>query len=153
MSADVRTGCRSADPDSHVAIDARIPAPAAVAVISVEPAAPETDAAKTVAKVSAAEVSAGDVGVSAAPTAAAATEAGMSTMSTVSTVAAAMAAAMSTSTPMAAATSAGGRKRWGKGDCSAEGCGSGDSDHGLSRHGGVILSGYPSTMRDVRSVI
>src|ERR1700759_4816871 len=130
MSADVRS-CRSADPDSHVAVDARIPAPAAVAVISVEPAAPETDAAKTVAKVSAAEVSAGDVGVSAAPTAAAATEAGMSP---VSTVAAAMAAAMSTSTPMAAATSAGGRKRWGKGDCSAEGCGSGDSDHGLLRH-------------------
>jgi hypothetical protein len=70
-----------------------------------------------------------------------------------------MSAAMSTSmaasmpTPMAAATSAGGRKRWGKGDCSAEGCGGGDSDHGLSRHWGVILSGYPSTMRDVRSAI
>jgi len=59
----------------------------------------------------------------------------------------------SMSTPMAAATSAGGRKRWGKGDCSAEGCGRGDGDHGLSRHGGVILSGYPSTMRDVRSAI
>jgi hypothetical protein len=81
---------------------------------------------------SAAMVSAGDMGVAAAPTAAAATP-------------------MSTS--MAAATSAGGCKRWGKGDGSPEGCGSGDSDHSLSRHGGVILSGYPSTMRDVRSAI
>jgi hypothetical protein len=88
------------------------------------------------------------MGVAAAPTAAAAAEAGMST-----SVSASMAAAMSTSTPMAAATSAGGCKRWGKGNCSPEGCGSGDSDHGLSRHGGVILSGYPSTMRDVRSAI
>jgi hypothetical protein len=101
-----------------------------------------------VAKVSAAKVSAGDMGVAAAPTAAAATEASMST-----SVSAAMAAAMSTSTPMAAATSAGGCKRWGKGDGSPEGCGSGDSDHGLSRHGGVILSGYASTMRVVRSAI
>jgi hypothetical protein len=103
-----------------------------------------------VAKVSAAKVFAGDMGVSAAPTAAAATETSMST-----SVSAAMAAAVPTSVPtsMAAATSAGGRKRWGKGDCSAEGCGSGDSDHGLSRHGGVILSGYPSTMRNVRSAI
>jgi hypothetical protein len=87
------------------------------------------------------------MGVSAAPTAAAATEAGMS-----ASVSAAMAASMAAST-MAAATSAGGRKRWGKGDCSAEGCGRGDSDHGLSRHGGVILSGYASTMCDVRSAI
>ena len=81
-------------------------------------------------------VSAGDMGVAAAPTAAAASEAGMST-----SVSATMAAAMST--PMAAATSAGGRKRWGKGDGSAERCGRDDSDHTLSRHGGVILSGYP----------
>ena len=95
-------------------------------------------------------VSAGDMGVAAAPTAAAASEAGMST-----SVSATMAAAMPTSVPapMAAATSAGGCKRWGKGDGSAEGCGNGDSDHSLSRHGGVILSGYPSTMRDVRSAI
>jgi hypothetical protein len=92
------------------------------------------------------------MGVAAAPTAAAATEASMST-SVSASVSAAMAAAMSTSTPMAAATSAGGCKRWGKGDGSPEGCGSGDSDHGLSRHGGVILSGYASTMRDVRSAI
>jgi len=110
---------------------------------------------------SAAMVSAGDVGVAAA----AATEASMTSVSAAmsTSMAAAMstsmAAAMSTSmsasmpTPMAAATSAGGRKRWGKGDCSAEGCGGGDSDHGLSRHWGVILSGYPSTMRDVRSAI
>jgi len=77
---------------------------------------------------SAAMVSAGDMGVAAAPTAAAASEAGMST---------------SVSTAMAAATSAGGRKRWGKGDGSAERCGRDDSDHTLSRHGGVILSGYP----------
>jgi hypothetical protein len=62
-----------------------------------------------------------------------------------------MSAPMSTS--MTAATSAGGCKRWGKGDGSPEGCGSGDSDQSLSRHGGVILSGYPSTMRDVRSAI
>jgi len=102
---------------------------------------------------SAAMVSAGDVGVAAAPTAAAATEASMTSVS--AAMSTSMAAAMSTSmpTPMAAATSAGGRKRWGKGDCSAEGCGGGDSDHGLSRHWGVILSGYPSTMRDVRSAI
>jgi hypothetical protein len=99
---------------------------------------------------SAAMVSAGDMGVAAAPTAAAATEASMST-SVSATMAAAMATPMSTS--MAAATSAGGCKRWGKGDGSPEGCGSGDSDHSLSRHGGVILSGYPSTMRDVRSAI
>jgi hypothetical protein len=92
------------------------------------------------------------MGVAAAPTCAAATEASMST-SVSTSVSAAMAAAMSTSTPMAAATSAGGCKRWGKGDGSPEGCGSGDSDHGLSRHGGVILSGYASTMRDVRSAI
>jgi hypothetical protein len=98
---------------------------------------------------SAAMVSAGDVGVAATPTAAAATEASMTSVS------AAMSTSMSASmpTPMAAATSAGGHKRWGKGDCSAEGCGGGDSDHGLSRHWGVILSGYPSTMRDVRSAI
>jgi hypothetical protein len=98
---------------------------------------------------SAVGMAAGDMGVAAAPTAAAATEA-MSTP-----VSATMAAAMSTSmsSPMAAATSAGGRKRWGKGDCSPEGCGGGDGDHGLSRHRGVILSGYPSTMRDVRSAI
>src|SRR6478609_9691694 len=120
---------RSADPNSHVAIDAGIPAPAAVTVIGVESAAPETDAAKAVVEMSAAMVSAGDMGVAAAPTAAAATEASMST---------------SMSTSMAAATSAGGCKRWGKGDGSPEGCGSGDSDHSLSRHGGVILSGYPS---------
>ena len=89
---------------------------------------------------SAAIVSAGDMGVAAAPTAAAASEAGMST-----SVSATMATAMSTSvsTAMAAATSAGGRKRWGKGDGSAERCGRDDSDHTLSRHGGVILSGYP----------
>jgi len=98
---------------------------------------------------SAAMVSAGDVGVAATPTAAAATEASMTSVS------AAMSTSMSASmpTPMAAATSAGGHKRWGKGDCSAECCGGGDSDHGLSRHWGVILSGYPSTMRDVRSAI
>ena len=100
-------------------------------------------------EMSAAKVSAGDMGVAAAPTAAAAAEA----MSCRTSVSATMATAMSTSTPMAAATSAGGCKRWGKGNCSPEGCGSGDSDHGLSRHGGVILSGYPSTMRDVRSAI
>jgi ribosomal protein L4 len=89
---------------------------------------------------SAAMVSAGDMGVAATPTAAAASEAGMST-----SVSATMATAMSTSvsTAMAAATSAGGRKRWGKGDGSAERCGRDDSDHTLSRHGGVILSGYP----------
>jgi len=81
---------------------------------------------------SAAMVSACDMGVAAAPTAAAASEAGMST-----SVSATMAAAV------AAATSAGGRKRWGKGDGSAERCGRDDSDHTLSRHGGVILSGYP----------
>jgi hypothetical protein len=102
-------------------------------------------------------MAAGDMGVAAAPTAAAATEAMSTPVSTsVSTsVSATMAAAMSTSmsSPMAAATSAGGRKRWGKGDCSPEGCGGGDGDHGLSRHRGVILSGYPSTMRDVRSAI
>jgi len=98
---------------------------------------------------SAAMVSAGDVGLAATPTAAAATEASMTSVS------AAMSTSMSASmpTPMAAATSAGGHKRWGKGDCSAECCGGGDSDHGLSRHWGVILSGYPSTMRDVRSAI
>ena len=103
---------------------------------------------------SAAMVSAGDMGVAAAPTAAAATEASMST-SVSTSVSATMAAAMATpmSTSMAAATTAGGCKRWGKGDGSPEGCGSGDSDHSLSRHGGVILSGYPSTMRDVRSAI
>jgi len=102
---------------------------------------------------SAAMVSAGDVGVAATPTAAAATEASMASVS--AAMSTSMSAAMSTSmaTSMAAATSAGGRKRWGKGDCSAEGCGGGDSDHGLSRHWGVILSGYPSTMRDVRSAI
>jgi len=102
---------------------------------------------------SAAMVSAGDVGVAATPTAAAATEASMTSVS--AAMSTSMAAAMSTSmpTPMAAATSAGGHKRWGKGDCSAECCGGGDSDHGLSRHWGVILSGYPSTMRDVRSAI
>jgi len=106
---------------------------------------------------SAAMVSAGDVGVAATPTAAAATEASMTSVS--AAMSTSMAAAMSTSmptpmpTPMAAATSAGGHQRWGKGDCSAEGCGGGDSDHGLSRHWGVILSGYPSTMRDVRSAI
>jgi hypothetical protein len=106
---------------------------------------------------SAAMVSAGDMGVAAAPTAAAATEASMTSVS--AAMSTSMAAAMSTSmptpmaAPMAAATSAGGRKRWGKGDCSPEGCGGGDSDHGLSRHWGVILSGYPSTMRDVRSAI
>jgi hypothetical protein len=99
-----------------------------------------------VTEVSAAKVSTGDMGVSAAPTAAAATEASMS-----SSVSATMAAAVATS--MAAATSAGGRERWGKGDSSAERCGSGDSDHGPSRHWGVILSGYPSTMRDVRPAI
>jgi hypothetical protein len=98
-------------------------------------------------------MAAGDMGVAAAPTAAAATEAMSTPVST--SVSATMAAAMSTSmsSPMAAATSAGGRKRWGKGDGSPEGCGNGDSDHSLSRHGGVILSGYPSTMRDVRSAI
>jgi hypothetical protein len=63
----------------------------------------------------------------------------------------AMAAAMSTSVAtampasVATATSAGGRKGWGKGYRSADGCGGGDSDHGLSRHGGVILSGHQST--------
>jgi hypothetical protein len=103
-----------------------------------------------VVEMSAAMVSAGDMGVAAAPTAAAATEASMST-SVSTSVSATMATPMSTS--MAAATSAGGCKRWGKGDGSPEGCGSGDSDHSLSRHGGVILSGYPSTMRDVRSAI
>ena len=93
---------------------------------------------------SAAMVSAGDMGVAAAPTAAAASEAGMST-SVSATMAATMAAAMATamSAAVAAATSAGGRKRWGKGDGSAERCGRDDSDHTLSRHGGVILSGYP----------
>ena len=107
---------------------------------------------------SAAMVSAGDMGVAAAPTAATAAEASMST-SVSAAMSTSMAAAMSTSmptpmaAPMAAATSAGGCKRWGKGDGSPEGCGSGDSDHSLSRHGGVILSGYPSTMRDVRSAI
>jgi len=102
---------------------------------------------------SAAMVSAGEMAVAAAPTAAAATEASMTSVS--AAMSTSMAAAMSTSMPtsMAAATSAGGRKRWGKGDGSAEGCGGGDSDHGLSRHWGVILSGYPSTMRDVRSAI
>jgi len=89
---------------------------------------------------SAAMVSACDMGVAAAPTAAAASEAGMST-SVSATMAAAMATAMSAA--VAAATSAGGRKRWGKGDGSAERCGRDDSDHTLSRHGGVILSGYP----------
>jgi hypothetical protein len=106
------------------------------------------------AKVSAAMVSAGNMGVAAAPTAAAATEA-MST-SVSAAMSTSMAAAMSTSmptTPMAAATSAGGCKRWSKGDGSPEGCGSGNGDQSLSRHGGVILSGYPSTMRDVRSAI
>ena len=92
------------------------------------------------AKVSAAKVSAGDMGVAAAPAAAAATKAGMST-SVSATMAAVMATAMSAA--VAAATSAGGRKRWGKGDGSAERCGRDDSDHTLSRHGGVILSGYP----------
>src|SRR6185436_14049268 len=105
---------------------------------------------------SAAMVSAGDMGVAAAPTAAAATEASMTSVSAAmsTSVSAAMstsmAAAMSTSmptpmaAPMAAATSAGGCKRWGESDGSAEGCGGGDGDQSLSRHGGVILSGYPS---------
>ena len=108
-------------------------------------------------EMSAAMVSAGDVGVAATPTAAAATEASMTSVSAAmsTSMAAAMSTSMSTSmpTPLAAATSAGGHKRWGKGDCSAECCGGGDGDQSLSRHGGVILSGYPSTMRDVRSAI
>src|SRR4051812_7237966 len=111
---------RSADPNSHVAVDAGIPAPAAVTVIGVEPAAPETDAAKAVVEMSAAMVSADDVGVAATPTAAAATEASMTSVSAAmsTSMAAAMSTSMSTSmsasmpTPMAAATSAGGHKRW-----------------------------------------
>ena len=93
-------------------------------------------------EMSAAMVSAGDMGVAAAPTAAAATEA-MST-SVSATMATSMAAAMSTSmptTPMAAATSAGGCKRWSKGDGSPEGCGGGDGDQSLARHGGVQVKG------------
>jgi hypothetical protein len=85
---------------------------------------------------SAAMVSAGDMGVAAAPTAAAATEA--MTASVSAAMATSMATAMPT-TPVAAATSAGGCKRWSKGDGSPEGCGSGDGDQSLARHGGVIL--------------
>src|SRR6476661_11287089 len=103
---------RSADPNSHVAVDAGIPAPAAVTVIGVEPAAPETDAAKAVVEMSAAMVSAGDMGVAAAPAAAAATEASMTSVSAAmsTSMSAAMSTSMATSmpTPMAAATSAGG---------------------------------------------
>ena len=108
-------------------------------------------------EMSAAMVSAGDMGVAAAPTAAAATEASMTSVS--AAMSTSMATSMSTSmptsmaAPLAAATSAGGCKRWGESDGSAEGCGGGDRDQSLSRHGGVILSGHPSTMRDVRSAI
>jgi hypothetical protein len=104
-------------------------------------------------EMSAAMVSAGDMGVAAAPTAAAAAEAMSTSVSATMSTSMATAMAASVSTTMAAATSAGGCKRWSKGDGSPEGCGNGDSDHSLSRHGGVILSGYPSTMRDVRSAI
>jgi N-methylhydantoinase B/oxoprolinase/acetone carboxylase alpha subunit len=90
-------------------------------------------------KVPAAKVSAGEVRVAAAPAAAAPAEADAMPTAMSASVPATM------STTMAAATSAGGRKRWGESECSADGCGGGDSDHGLSRHGGVILSGHPST--------
>jgi hypothetical protein len=100
-------------------------------------------------EMSAAEVSAGDMSVAAAPTAAAATEA--MTASVSATMAAAMPTPMSAS--VAAATSAGGCKRWGEGDGSPEGCGGGDGDQSLSRHGGVILSGFhpPCVMLGPRS--
>ena len=67
----VRFRYRSADPDSHVTVDAGIPAPAAVAVVGVKPAAPEAEAPKAVVEVSAAKVAAGEMGVSSAPAAAA----------------------------------------------------------------------------------
>jgi hypothetical protein len=88
---------------------------------------------------SAAMVSAGEMAVAAAPTAAAATEASMTSVSAAMSTSMAASMAASMSTTMAAATSAGGRERWGKGDCSAEGCGSGDGDQSFSQHGGVIL--------------
>jgi len=80
-------------------------------------------------EMSAAKMAAGEVGVPAA-------------MST--SMSACMSTSMSTSVP-ASVASAGGRKGWGKRRRSADGCGDGDSDHGLSRHGGVILSGHQST--------
>ena len=101
-------------PNPHVTVDAGIPAPAAVAVVGEKSAAPEAEAPKAVVEVSAAEVPAGEMGVSSAPAAAASAMAAGKAMAPGKAMAAAMSTSVATAMPasVATATSAGGRKGW-----------------------------------------